>query len=143
MPCIFRWPGKIPSNRTNQAIFSSVDFLPTFATLAGYEVPNDRIIDGLDQTDLLIGKTEEGNRDHLYYLSNDYLHGVRQGKWKLLLPDRKGYRTYVEDRGTEGLELYNLETDIGETINVASEHPEIVSRLRTLTEQLHGYKDPE
>ncbi len=136
VPCIIRWPDYVPADRTNQAIFSSVDFLPTFATLAGYQVPSDRIIDGVDQTDLLLGVKEKGNRDHLYYFSDDNLHGVRKGKWKLLLPNRTGYRRYVNDLGTDGIELYNLETDIGETTNMAEEHPEIVAQLLTLTEQL-------
>ncbi len=143
VPCIVRWPGKVPADRTSHAIFSSVDMLPTFATLADYEVPMDRPIDGVDQTDLLLGINEAGNRDHLYYFGIDYLHGVRQGKWKLLLPDRKGYRNYVNDLGTKGVELYNLETDIGETTNVAEDHPDIVARLSSMAEQLPGYQDPQ
>ena len=142
VPCIIRWPGNVQAGRISHAIFSSVDLLPTFATLAGYEVPTDRTIDGVDQTDLLLGISEEGNRDHLYYFSNDNLHGVRQGKWKLLLPDRKGYRNYVNDLGTDGIELYDLKTDIGETANIAEEHPEIVARLRILAQQLPEYQEP-
>ena len=143
VPCIIRWPGNVQAGRTNHAIFSSVDFLPTFASLAGFEVPSDRTIDGVDQTDLLLGISKEGNRDHLYYFSNDNLHGVRQGKWKLLLPDRKGYRNYVDDLGSDDIELYNLDTDIGETDNVAEEHPEIIEQLRALAEQLPGYQDSQ
>ncbi len=143
VPCIIRWPGHVAAEQTSHAIFSSIDFLPTFATLAGFDVPADRIIDGVDQTELLLGTTEEGNRDHLYYFSNDYLHGVRQGRWKLLLPERKGYRSFVQDRGTDGIELYDLEKDMGETENVANEHPEIVEKLRRLAEQLPDYQDPD
>lgn len=143
VPCIVRWPGNVPADHASHAIFSSVDILPTFATLGDYKVPTDRVIDGVDQTDLLLGIIEEGNRDHLYYFSNDNLHGVRQGKWKLLLPDRKGYRSYVNDLGTEEIELYDLETDIGETANVAEKHPEIVARLLILADQLPGYQEPQ
>jgi arylsulfatase A-like enzyme len=142
VPCIIRWPGNVEAGLTSHAIFSSVDLLPTFATLSGFELPTDRIIDGVDQTDLLLGINEEGNRDHLYYFSNDYLHGVRQGKWKLLLPDRKGYRSYVKDVGTAGVELYDLESDIGETENLAGEYPEITERLRELAKQLPDYQSP-
>jgi arylsulfatase A-like enzyme len=142
VPCIIRWPGNVEAGLTSHAIFSSVDLLPTFATLSGFELPTDRIIDGVDQTDLLLGINEEGNRDHLYYFSNDYLHGVRQGKWKLLLPDRKGYRSYVKDVGSSGVELYDLESDIGETENLAGEYPEITERLRELAKQLPDYQSP-
>jgi len=129
VPCIARWPRHVPSGRVSKAIFSTIDFLPTLAGLAGYEVPTDRVIDGLDQTALLLGKSESGARDHIYYLCRNELHGVRKGKWKLLLPNRKNYYGYVKDRGSEGMELYNLEADIGEKHNVVKQHPEIVSEL--------------
>ncbi|MBN2316566.1 MAG: sulfatase [Sedimentisphaerales bacterium] len=129
VPCIARWPGHVPVGRVSHAIFSTMDFMPTLGGLAGYEVPKDRIIDGVDQTALLLGKSETGARDHIYYLCRNEMHGVRKGKWKLLLPNRKNYYSYVKDRGSEGMELYNLESDIGEKNNVVKQHPEIVSEL--------------
>ena len=132
VPCIVRWPGHVPSARVSSAMFSTVDFMPTFAGLAGYEVPTDRIIDGVDQTALLLGKSEDGARDHHYYFCRNELHGVRRGKWKLLLANRKNYYGYVKDRGSSGMELYNLETDIGEKHNLADQHPEVVSELLEL-----------
>lgn len=134
VPCIVRWPGHVPAARVSDAIFSTVDFMPTFAALTGYEVPRDRIIDGVDQTALLFGESEKGARDHLYYLCRNELHGVRKGKWKLLVANRKNYYGYVKDRGSDGIELYNLESDIGEKHNVAGLHPEIVSEMLELIE---------
>ncbi len=133
VPCIARWPGRVPAGRVSDAIFATIDFMPTFASLAGYKVPDDRIIDGVDQTALLLGKNEAGARDHIYYLCRNELHGVRKGKWKLLLPNRKNYYGYVKDRGSSGMELYNLESDIGETNNLVERHPEIASELLALT----------
>jgi len=132
VPCIIRWPGHVPAARVSDAIFSTVDFMPTFAGLAGYEVPKDRIIDGVDQTALLLGKSEAGARDHFYYLCRNEMHGVRKGKWKLLLPNRKNYYNYVKDTGSNEMELYNLESDIGEKRNLAGQHPEIVSEMLEL-----------
>jgi arylsulfatase A-like enzyme len=129
VPCIARWPDHVPAARVSNAIFSTVDLLPTFAGLTGYEVPKDRMIDGVDQTALLLGQSEKGARDHLYYLCRNEMHGVRKGKWKLLLPNRKNYYGYVKDRGSSGMELYNLESDIGEKNNLVQQHPEIVSEL--------------
>ena len=60
VPCIIRWPGHVPAARVSDAISSTVDFMPTFAAMAGYEVPKDRIIDGVDQTALLLGESEQG-----------------------------------------------------------------------------------
>ena len=63
----------MPAGRVSDAIFSTLDFLPTFATLAGYEAPTDRIIDGVDQTDLLLGKSESGAREDFYYFCQNEL----------------------------------------------------------------------
>ena len=132
VPCIVRWPGRVPAGRENGAIFSTMDFMPTFANLAGYKVPKDRIIDGVDQTALLLGESEKGARDHIYYLCRNKLHGVRKGKWKLLVANRENYYNYVKDRGTNETELYDLESDVGEKNNLAKERPEIVSEMSEL-----------
>ena len=132
VPCIVRWPAKVPAGRVSDAVFSTLDFLPTFAKLAGFSVPTDRVIDGVDQTQLLLGKSEKGARDNFYYFCQNELHGVRQGKWKLLLPSRKKFYGYVDDKGSGEAELYNLEADIGETTNLAGQHPQTVERLRKL-----------
>jgi arylsulfatase A-like enzyme len=129
VPCIVRWPEHVPAGRVSDAIFSTLDFMPTFATLAGYEAPADRVIDGVDQTALLLGKSEEGSREDFYYFCGNELHGVRHGKWKLILPDRKTFYGYVDDKGSKETELYDLQSDIGETKNVVQQHPKIVAQL--------------
>ncbi len=135
VPCLVRWPGRVPAGRVSDAIFSTLDFLPTFATLAGFEPPRDRIIDGVDQTALLLGRSERGARDHFHYFSQNELHAVRQGPWKLVLPDRKTFYGYVKGRGTSEAELYHLDTDIGERRNVARENPAVVERLLAFSRQ--------
>tara|TARA_R110002049_G_scaffold4601_5_gene32238 strand:- start:331843 stop:334296 length:2454 start_codon:yes stop_codon:yes gene_type:complete len=128
VPCIARWPNHIPAGRTSDAIFATIDFMPTFASLAGYTVPDDRIIDGVDQTPLLMGDSS-GNRDDYFYFCKGELQAVRKGKWKAMLPDRRMYYGYVDDKGTSGVELYDLATDIGEKKNVADAHPAVVRQL--------------
>jgi arylsulfatase len=81
---------------------------------------------------LLRGESVKGNRDHLYYLCRNTLHGVRKGRWKLLLPNRKNYYNYVKDTGSNEMELYDLKSDIGEKRNVAGLHPEVVEQLLDL-----------
>ena len=134
VPCIIRWPNRVPAGRVSDAIFSTVDFMPTIANLAGYNVPKDRIIDGVDQTDLLLGDSQQGARNHHYYFCRNELHGVRKGRWKLLLANRKNYYNYVKDRGSNETELYDLKSDIGEEHNLARQHPEVVEELLNLTE---------
>jgi arylsulfatase A-like enzyme len=63
--CLVRWPGKIKPGTSSYAMFSIMDFLPTFATLIGSKMPTDRPIDGVDQADVLFGKSKIGNRDSL------------------------------------------------------------------------------
>jgi arylsulfatase A-like enzyme len=129
VPCILRWPDHVPAGRVSAATFATIDLLPTLATLAGYAIPTDRKIHGVDQTDLLLGKSEAGARDDFFYFSKNELHGVRKGPWKLMLPDRRDFYRYVSDRGSGGVELYSLENDVGEEHNVAKDHPEVVQRL--------------
>ena len=132
VPCIIRWSGHVPAGRVSDAIFSTLDFMPTLANLAGYKVPKDRIIDGVDQTALLLGDSEKGNRNHFYYFCKNTLHGVRKGRWKLLLANRKNYYNYVKDTGSNEMELYDLKSDIGEKLNVARQHSEVVADLLRL-----------
>jgi len=133
VPCIVRWPGKVPAGRVSDAIFATIDFLPTFAALTGCKVPDDRVIDGINQKDLLLGKTEKG-RENFAYLNN----AVRQGQWKYLRAEHKipGYARDSEREKVE--ELYKLDADVGETENLASEHPEKVAELRQLLDKINA-----
>jgi arylsulfatase len=58
-------------------MFAIHDFLPTLAAIVGAKLPNDRPIDGVDQTDFLLGKQEESNREHLLTFLGDRLAAVR------------------------------------------------------------------
>lgn len=143
-PCVMRWTGKIPAGTTCSELACTIDILPTFAALAGAAVPSDRIIDGKDIGPLLFG--ERGAKcphEAYYYYWNNGLEAIRSGPWKLHFPH--AYRSlkgqggaggkpapYVER--TTGLELYNLETDIGETTDAALEHGDVVARLEKLAE---------
>lgn len=127
LPCIVRWPGKVPAGRESGAIFASIDFLPTFAKLCGFQVPKDRSIDGIDQSDLLLGKCKTG-RDYFYY--NDA--GVRKGKWKYLKANAHFYGYAVENDRAKVEELYDLEADLGEQNNLAEKLLGKVSELKVL-----------
>ena len=148
-PCIMRWPGKIPAGSVCREMAATIDLLPTIARLAGVELPKDRIIDGKDIWPLISAQpgAKTPHEVYLYYYYANELHAVRSGKWKLHFPHR--YRSldgraggtggkpvaYVTKRTGPGLELYDLEADIGETTNVADQHPEVVERLQSLAEK--------
>ncbi|MEO0475791.1 MAG: sulfatase [Planctomycetota bacterium] len=142
VPAIIRWPGKVKAGATSDAIFATLDFLPTFATLCGFDLPKDRPIDGVDQTNLLLGKREAGNRETFYYMAHENrkdnryaINGVRLGKWKYLKAKQVVHGFAKDLERDEVEELYDLSQDIGETTNLAGKHPEILKQLREQMEQ--------
>ena len=137
VPCIVRWPGQVAAGAESDAIFSTLDFMPTFAALAGFKVPGDRVIDGVDQKDLLLGKKPRGNRKTFVYRNN----GIRSGKWKYLKAKHNVYGYARDTQRKEVEELYDLEADIGETKNLAEKHPEIVSELKRLMGGIMRYSE--
>jgi arylsulfatase A-like enzyme len=147
VPCIIRWPGKVAVGARSDAIFATLDFLPTFAALTGFQVPEDRIIDGVDQTGLLLGTKPAGNRNTFFYLAqisrnaNTYdVNGLRSGKWKYLKAEHTVPGYAADKDRKEVIELYDLEADIGETNNLADQHPEIVSRMQA---KLKAFRNKE
>ena len=127
LPCIIKWPKKIKPGVISDAIFATIDFMPTFSNVCGFDLPKDIHIDGIDQTELLTGKRKTG-RDFFYFDKA----GVRKGKWKYLKPNAHFYGYAVEDNRKKNDELYNLEIDIGETNNLAKKFPEKVAELKEL-----------
>ncbi len=84
VPCIMRWPGKIPAGTVCGEVSTAMDFYPTLAGLGGAAVPDDRIIDGRDIRSLMLSEegAESPHETFFYYMLNS-LEAVRCGKWKL------------------------------------------------------------
>ncbi|MFC1759310.1 sulfatase-like hydrolase/transferase, partial [Planctomycetota bacterium] len=129
--CVARWPGKIKPKSETDALAVTFDLLPTFAKLAGGNAPADRIIDGKDISSILLGESNASPHDQFYYYFQGDLNAVRHDQWKLFVTHgrRRNQLTKLAKP-----ELYNLANDIGETRNVASEHPEVVADLMTRLE---------
>ena len=83
---IIRWPDRIRP-RSSYAMFSIMDFFPTFARLAGGKVPDDRPIDGVDQTDLLLGTNDSGRREHLLTFVGPDLVAARWKQFRAYFAD--------------------------------------------------------
>jgi arylsulfatase len=133
VPCIMRWPGKIPAGQTCDQIATTMDIFPTFAALAGTPLPSNRTIDGKNIFPLISGKTEKSPHDEYFFYCYTHLQGVRDDRWKLVLPRpaKPGWMSWwarMIDEVKE-VQLYDLKNDISETNNIAQEHPEIVNRL--------------
>ena len=127
---VARWPGTVPAGTACDALTSTLDVLPTFASLAGGSAPEDRIIDGHDITPLLLGESEESPCEAFYYYYKGTLQAVRSGPWKLVLPrpKQRNAAALTEPR------LFHLGNDIGEKADLADENPDVVKRLENLAE---------
>ena len=135
VPCVVRWPGKIPEGSESSEIVSTLDFLPTFAKLAGVPLP-EKTIDGHDASDILLGeKGTKSKHEAFYYYQMDQLQCVRAGKWKLHLALESKKRNWGKPEGKTPRQLYDLDKDIGETTDVSSDHPDVVKRLLALAEK--------
>ena len=129
VPCLVRWPGRIPAGSSSGALTCTMDLLPTAAAISGGTLPADRPIDGKNIWPILSGQAKGHPRDAFFYYQMDQLQAVRSGDWKLFLAMDSKKRNWGKPEGKKELALYNLARDIHEDNNVAAGHPEIVRRL--------------
>ena len=150
VPTVLWGPGRVPTGTTCDKIASTLDVLPTLAALAGTEAPKDRVIDGENVTHLFHGKFEEANpAKAFYYYLRVHLQAVRQGKWKLHLPrqaKQPGTAPFLVNRHIAPVDrvgfgkpfLVDLDKDLGETTNVAEQHPDVVKKLLGLAQNMRN-----
>lgn len=144
VPGIFYWPGVIEPGTVEQSPCSTLDVLPTIFALIGADLPSDRTIDGRDIRAYLAPKRFEGEVEpfrFLYSYHDNRASAIRQGPWKLhirigsQLKDNYGFKA-----SRETPLLFQVEQDLGERIDRAGEHPELVSdmlgRLDALESQI-------
>lgn len=148
-PFMARWPGKIPAGTVCTEPCMTIDVLPTIAKLTGAKLP-DHKIDGLDIWPLLAGEkgAKSPHEALFFYYNQNELQGMRSGKWKLIFPHtctsmelptsvrgQDGQRGKYTPRKT-GLELYDLESDVGEHYDVSAKHPEVIQRLQKMADEM-------
>jgi arylsulfatase A len=124
VPMIIYWPERILPGRVSEHISAFWDILPTCAELAGVDVPSD--IDGISLLPTLLGKRQL-QHEYLYWEFHE-LGGriaIRKGKWKAVK-----YNNDIDPQGH--IELYNLNTDPGETLNLAQKRTDIAKHLEKL-----------
>jgi arylsulfatase A-like enzyme len=117
-PMMMRWPGTIDSNQVNNEIVAIHDFFPTFATLSGGEVPDDRAVDGVDQSALFLGETDKSARDSVLFFHDDTLLAMKWKQFKIYL-QKEGVER--EDKAYHDLwapEIYNTLQDPKEANNI-------------------------
>jgi arylsulfatase A-like enzyme len=133
VPFIVRWPGHISEGVKNGRTVAFADVFATLAELAGQdEIPQGTAEDSVSfLPTLLHSGQQQAARPPILHSGQV----IRDGDWKLI--DTKGSRGFNSERGAKyGIELYNLSTDLSETINLATEMPDKVENLRAKIRQV-------
>ena len=132
VPCIMRWPSTIPAGSVNNQITGIIDMLPTFCSLAGVDVPSDRVIDGRNLLPYMLGKEVDPPIHESFIVPGAT---IRYRDWKLLVKRQKPGGGKSDQRGrtdrtpAEAGSLFNLKDDPGETTDVSAKYPEKVQEL--------------
>ena len=120
VPMIVRWPGVIAPGRVSDQVWAFWDFLPTATRIAGIAPPPG--LDGISMLPALLGRKQR-NHEYLYweFFERGFEQAIRMGRWKA-----------VRHASGKPLELYDLETDLGEKKNVAHERPTTLRAIEKL-----------
>lgn len=131
VPAIISWPGHLPRNQSRHQMSVGTDWFPTLAELCGIPLPNDEL-DGKSLVPVIQNNTLGPHQKFYWMYEKQWM--VREGDWKLLgnPVDRsnKGKLTAADT-----LFLVNLQQDSTEMKNYASQHPDIVARLKQMHEE--------
>jgi len=119
-PCLVRWPGHVPAGKVSNEMVHLVDMFPTLATVAGAEVPTDRVIDGMDMGDFLLGDAEESGRNTVLCIQGNRLQAIKWRQWKAHLFQQDGFMSTFSPLNMP--RLYNLEWDPREEHEVDFPH---------------------
>ena len=138
MPCLVRWPGHVPAAKVCDELCTMMDWLPTFAKLAGAEPPSNHIVDGYNIQPILCGEagaTSRYDETGFFYYMMGQLQAVRAGPWKLYLPLEEKIVSPREQRVKSPAMLYDVRNDPGESKERSAEYPETVAQLTALAEK--------
>ena len=136
VPGIFWWPGKIRPAVVD-GIGVNVDLMATIASLAGAELPADRVFDSMDVSTTLLAGEPSARRNWFYYGQPGNLWGARVGGYKLVFESweslgtekQAGWRGYANHLRHSPPLLFDLSTDVGERWNIAGREPQVVERI--------------
>ncbi len=109
VPFIIRWPGKVPAGRVSNEIVHEMDLFTTVASIVGGKVPTDRAMDGVDQSEFLLGGQEKSNRDAIVVYVGNEIYGVKWRNWKMMFRELATGTAPVEQWSIP--RLFNLNLD--------------------------------
>ncbi|MBC6493013.1 sulfatase [Flavihumibacter stibioxidans] len=146
VPCIMSWKGKLPAGVVNNQLATTMEILPTLASLCGAPSPQQKI-DGIDMANVLLGRTTTiGRNEFVYYYDKNNLKAIRNHRYKLVFPALSqtygppaviGKDGYPGKYGTDSvkLALFDLWTDPGEDRNVLALYPKVAEELNSKADQ--------
>jgi arylsulfatase len=115
-PFIIRWPGRVPAGRSSNEIVHIVDLYTTLALVGGAQIPKDRPIDGVDQSDFFFGRQENSNREGFPVYVADRLSAIKWRNWKMHLIKQEN--AYDPPQKLPLPRIINLLTDLKEERDV-------------------------
>ena len=129
VPMIASWPGHIEPNSKSDHLSAFYDVLPTMCEIIGLPIPDQT--DGISLLPTLLNNSQKKKHEYLYWEFPAYngQQAVRLGKWK-------GIRKDIFDGNLE-VELYDLNNDIQEQNNLATQYPEVVEKIEVIMKQEH------
>lgn len=133
VPLILKWPGRIPAGAMTDQVSMGTDLLPTIDAVTGTDGPKSESVDGYDLSPLWQGANGIDRRPQIWYYPHYHERAKRPGA-----AIRKGRYKLIETYDPVDLELYDLEADLSETVNLAEQMPEKVEELRA---ELNAYLD--
>ncbi|HRR55921.1 MAG TPA: arylsulfatase [Acidobacteriota bacterium] len=136
VPMLVHWPGVVPKDYVSDALLSHVDMTASLARLVGQSLLENAAPDSFDVLDALLGRSA-GGREYLVEQAGGL--ALRWGKWKFLPPvegPKISSNTRIELGNDPSPQLYDLERDLGEQVNLASQHPELVRQMEEKWETL-------
>jgi arylsulfatase A-like enzyme len=126
-PCVIRWPGRIKAGQVSNDVVHEVDLFPTIAAAVGAPgiVPDDRIIDGINQLPFLEGKQAHSSRVSTIFLAREgHVMAVKWRDWKLWYH----FQTELPDPNPDNLiRLFDLRVDPREEIDMKDFYPWVIS----------------
>lgn len=134
VPMIARWPGQIPAGQTTQKLATTMDLYTTCIKLAGGNVRQDEVVDGVDIRPVFRGEDVSPRKSLLYYRGTN-LMAVRLGPWKAHYKTQFAYKRPREITNHNPPVLYHLEHDPSEKHDVSKDHPEVLAQIDQLVQE--------
>ena len=123
-PCMIRWPGKITPGQVSNEMVHQVDLFTTLVKAGGGKVPDDRIVDGMDMADFLLGDADESGRETVLCMNGNRLQAIKWRQWKLHLFQQDDFYSTWSAYSTP--HLHNLEWDPREENEIDFPHAWVV-----------------